>query len=1074
MACNLRAQRLEFPMSSVRVLRRWVLAWPILVLGLLLADSARAASFVVTTPANASDCDPGDGVCQMCTGGCSLYSAVEELNALGPPGPHSVTVDPAITTIVMNAQLILSVGGVTFDGNGVTLDGNDAANVDGFGRGAFVTVGATTITNFTFENYGSAVVVLLGDYSTVTNCSFHNNHGSGISIQGDFHTVRNVRVFDSFTEAPPGETREQADGIAVSGDYNEIADFTVTGSSDNGVFIRRGEFNVIGGDTLLDTGIIQSNAGYGIRIHDGFLPTAFTTIAGNFISSNLGGISISGGATDTTIGGGSEITSLCDAPCNMVIANEGAGIEADLDVAVPGTTIAGNFVGVTLAGEPMPNGDGYGIVMQNCGEDDAIAHNVVAGQPYGIIALGPCLVEGNHVGVDASGTMRVGDGVLGVVANGGTRVVGNLLSGNQVNLDMGSGVVVQDNIIGVAADGAGTIAGHEFGVGIRVSGAAQNWLIGASDRAGEEGGGNVISRNAAAGIRVNALPSGAPSQGRIQGNWIGTNALGTVARGNGTGVELRGIAGEPVTDVTIGHDSDPSLGNLISGNSIGIHAADVVDVRVVGNRVGGSPEDGAEPLGNQLGGIHVRRSTGAQIGTATSPNTIVNNPHGGILLLAGAGLSNAIDGNWIGRLPDGTPAPNGDVGVYLVSPVNAVGLAAPNVIADNDGPGVWVAGGNGTIANNVIADNAGDGVLVDEGGSADVVTNTITGNGGHGVAVRSTEVLMRQNVMADNALLAISLAGEAPLPNDPGDQDDGFNHGQNYPLVTEAIADGGGSCLVRGEVDGEPRYPLTVEIFTVSACDPSGHGEADRFVGNVEVTPGTDRRATFEAMVAPCDPGEIVTATASFEATVDTSELSACVLVSEGDPGELAAVRFAVGGASPPGEVSAATGQTGVVALQLEVRSGIAGVTLDGLTVASSGDAAVAALHIVADENGDGVWQEGEAIVASAAPAGGAPTALTFSGPIALPHDAPTQLLLVADMAPLPLGAGAFALAGLVALALCRRRRWVATLALATALGACGGDDGALRASFVVEDASLSASHTGLPIPSATILLTKS
>src|SRR5213078_2294315 len=58
------------------------------------ATPAEAASFSVNTTFDATDANPGDGICATATGSCSLRAAIQETNA--SPGPDTITVPPGL------------------------------------------------------------------------------------------------------------------------------------------------------------------------------------------------------------------------------------------------------------------------------------------------------------------------------------------------------------------------------------------------------------------------------------------------------------------------------------------------------------------------------------------------------------------------------------------------------------------------------------------------------------------------------------------------------------------------------------------------------------------------------------------------------------------------------------------------------------------------------------------------------------------------------------------------------------------------------------------------------------------
>ena len=59
-----------------------------------VAPAAQAASFVVSSTADAVDAVPRNGVCATGTGACSLRAAVQEANAL--VGLDTITVPPGV------------------------------------------------------------------------------------------------------------------------------------------------------------------------------------------------------------------------------------------------------------------------------------------------------------------------------------------------------------------------------------------------------------------------------------------------------------------------------------------------------------------------------------------------------------------------------------------------------------------------------------------------------------------------------------------------------------------------------------------------------------------------------------------------------------------------------------------------------------------------------------------------------------------------------------------------------------------------------------------------------------------
>src|SRR5262249_12923237 len=87
-----------------------------------------------------------------------------------------------------------------------------------------------------------------------------------------------------------------------------------------------------------------------------------------------------------------------------------------------------------------------------------------------------------------------------------------------------------------------------------------------------------------------------------------------------------------------------------------------------------------------------------------------------------------------------------------------------------------------------------------------------------------------------------------------------------------------------------------IEFFANTACDPSGNGEGQRFLGFTNVTTDNGGNATInETLPTPSGiaAGDFVTATATDVTANKTSEFSACLPVFSFTPAAAAFTRFA-------------------------------------------------------------------------------------------------------------------------------------------------------------------------------------
>ena len=137
----------------------------------------------------------------------------------------------------------------------------------------------------------------------------------------------------------------------------------------------------------------------------------------------------------------------------------------------------------------------------------------------------------------------------------------------------------------------------------------------------------------------------------IEACYIGTDATGEVAAGNGTGILIQ--AGADANTIG-GHNR--SQQNLISGNGIGIDLVDNADNVIQGNHIGTSPlAEFAIPNGT---GIRATLTTGLWVGGLAEGNFISGNTGRAIDVSLGSGAT--IVGNIMGVDVTGVKAmPNG-------------------------------------------------------------------------------------------------------------------------------------------------------------------------------------------------------------------------------------------------------------------------------------------------------------------------------------------------------------------------------------------------------------------------------
>ncbi|HZR80881.1 MAG TPA: Calx-beta domain-containing protein [Candidatus Binatia bacterium] len=299
----------------------------------------------------------------------------------------------------------------------------------------------------------------------------------------------------------------------------------------------------------------------------------------------------------------------------------------------------------------------------------------------------------------------------------------------------GSGNAIRNCYIGV--DRTGQVAAPNAGYGISVSG-TQNVIGGTV-----AGTRNLISGNASNGI----LLYDDAHFTAIYGNYIGTNAAGTAAIGNGSyGIRVFGAKNQ------IGA---PNAGNLISGNNRGVALEAGADITFVRGNIIGLNATGTAKLPNS-GGLSIGSDSNLVGGSvAGAGNVISGNAYDGIAIQDGA-TGNTIAGNKIGTNLDGSVARGNDgygirtIGVATNNTIGGTAAGSGNLISGN-GRGIsfeYGATGNHVYGNVIGLNGAGNAKMPNNGsavqlsapgnfvgGPLPAMRNVLSGNVWDGVAI---------------------------------------------------------------------------------------------------------------------------------------------------------------------------------------------------------------------------------------------------------------------------------------------------------------------------------------------------
>jgi hypothetical protein len=533
-----------------------------------------------------------------------------------------------------------------------------------------------------------------------------------------------------------------------------------------------------------------------------------------------------------------------------------------------GDVIRGNFIGTDATGLAAGPNNFTGLFDENSvnptiGGSDPSARNVISGNgACGILLVGTAgisfgaTIQGNYIGVDATGLARLGNAFQGIALFGASDCLiggtsagqGNVVSGNDncgivIGSDGSTGDVIQGNLIGTDATGT-TGLGNAF-QGIYVGnwyydgthyGSASKATIGGTAL----GAGNLISDNGDRGVWIAGLGA---NDDVVQGNRIGTDITGTFAIGNHwDGVNLSdGAAFNTVGGTT------PGSGNLLSGNLSGASIYGGTSGNTIEGNLIGTDATGTKAIANIIFGIYISGSNNTIGGTAAGTgNVISGNNSDGIYVENASGV--AIQGNLIGTDAAGTSAlGNQGAGVRVLN------SASNNTI-----------GGTDAGAGNAIAFNAGSGVAVgsspsDPSAGNAILSNAIFANGG----------------------LGIDLGNDGVTLNTPGTHSGTPNQLQSFPVLTSATGTPTDTTIA-GALNSTPFTTFTIQFFSNPTADPSGYGQGQTYLGSTTVTTDVNGDVSFSWTVPVAIPaGQVISATAT-DPSGNTSEFSADLAVTSG------------------------------------------------------------------------------------------------------------------------------------------------------------------------------------------------
>jgi hypothetical protein len=440
------------------------------------------------------------------------------------------------------------------------------------------------------------------------------------------------------TITPTGALPEITEGVTIDG-YSQpgATANTLAVGNDAVILIELNLVNdaslfglkVSGGATTI-RGLAINRGGQGITLEG----TGGSNVEGCFIGTDAGGTQDLGNATGVYVGApNSTIGGTSPAQRNIISGNDNAGVYFFTGT---GQLVQGNYIGTDKNGTAaIGGGEGVGGVSVDgnagvtIGGASADARNVISGNgSTGILirSTAPCIVRGNYIGTNATGAAALrnfGNGGIHIsnsnqnFIGGTTPGAGNLISGNAADgilIAGGSTNTVQGNFIGTNAAGTAAI-GNDLGVSI--TGASHDNLVGGTTAAAR----NVISGNLGAGVVINVAANNFNNS--VQGNFIGTQANGTTALGNGT----PGVAVISGVNQKIGGTS-AGAGNVIAFNNSGVLVAGAASTgtAILGNRIHDNVKLGIDLFSGGFGDFGGEVTPNDPGDGDTGPNNLQNYP----------------------------------------------------------------------------------------------------------------------------------------------------------------------------------------------------------------------------------------------------------------------------------------------------------------------------------------------------------------------------------------------------------------------------------------------------------------
>ncbi|MCP5094924.1 MAG: CSLREA domain-containing protein, partial [Chloroflexi bacterium] len=312
----------------------------------------RASSFDVNTVADATDINPGDGICEiddvLSRGVCTLRAAIEEANALPgideirlKGGTHFLTIvgsdDIAyVGDLDITEDLIISGDGITT----TIIDGGGIDSIFHISPSAAVTISNVTLRNGNAADGGG--ILNEGGILALNNVALNGNratpgNGGGINNAGGSVVLSNTIILNNSADASGGAifnggslsimnsaVSTNTAGLSGGGIIQLGGVMTVTNSTFSGNIASDGGGIYNNGDALITNSTINNNSasfGAGIVQFSGDLRLKNSIVSNSLLGGDCAGsINSNGHNLDS------------DDTCNLIAPTDLPGVDPMLDV----------------------------------------------------------------------------------------------------------------------------------------------------------------------------------------------------------------------------------------------------------------------------------------------------------------------------------------------------------------------------------------------------------------------------------------------------------------------------------------------------------------------------------------------------------------------------------------------------------------------------------------------------------------------------------------------------------------------------------------------------------------------